>query len=69
MILESTRIYSRLDSFHFPASLYRFQIQRNSGLFAYKENGDFEDGLEVSERGLVHLRISSEVLVSALFRM
>ena len=37
----------------FPASLYRFQPQRSSGLLIYKEGGDIDDGLEVSTEGIL----------------
>ena len=45
----------------FPASLYRFQPRRNSGLFDYKPDGDIEDGLKVSADGLVYPRVSDDV--------
>ncbi|SLM35480.1 hypothetical protein LPUS_04778 [Lasallia pustulata] len=45
----------------FPASLYRFQPQRSSGLFNYKKGGDIEDGVEVSADGLVYPRVSNDV--------
>lgn len=45
----------------FPASIYRFQPQRSSGLFGYKQDGDIEDGLKVSANGLIYPRVSHDV--------
>lgn len=42
----------------FPATLYRFQTQRSSGLLDYKESGDVENGLELSADGLVRPMVS-----------
>lgn len=60
---SSRRKYSII-SVHtsFPASLYRFQPRRNSGLFDYKQDSDdIEDGLKVSADGLVYPRVSKDV--------
>ncbi|KAL8926242.1 MAG: hypothetical protein Q9172_001884 [Xanthocarpia lactea] len=44
----------------FPASLYRFQVERKSALFEYKHGGDdVVDALKIAADGLVYPRISS----------
>jgi len=45
----------------FPASLYRFQSRRSSGLFDYKQDSDIEDRLKVLADRLVYPRISKDV--------
>lgn len=45
----------------FPATLYRFQPQRSSGLFDYQQDGaDYEDALKVSNDGLIYPRVSHD---------
>lgn len=45
----------------FPATLYRFQVQRGSTLYDRKFDQDdleWEDGMEIADDGLVHAKIS-----------
>ena len=42
----------------FPATLYRFQTQRSSGLLDYEESGDVENGVELSADGLIRPKVS-----------
>ena len=43
----------------FPASLYRFQVQRKSALIEYKHGGDaVVDALKIAADGLVYPRVS-----------
>ena len=44
----------------FPASLHRFQSQRSSGLFTYKEGSAIDDALKVSTEGIVYSRVSDD---------
>ncbi|KAJ5238275.1 hypothetical protein N7468_002894 [Penicillium chermesinum] len=47
----------------FPASLYRFQIHRDSQLFdraTGQDDWEYEDGVEVSADGLVHPNITTD---------
>jgi hypothetical protein len=49
----------------FPASLYRFQIHRDSRLFdrAFaQDDWEYEDGIAVSEDGLVHPNITIDCM-------
>lgn len=45
----------------FPATMYRFQLRRESSLFhnKIKNGGFFRDGVEIADDGLVYLRLSS----------
>ncbi|OSX65191.1 hypothetical protein POSPLADRAFT_1065122 [Postia placenta MAD-698-R-SB12] len=55
----------------FPATLYRFQIHRESRLFDKslgKDDWDPEDGVEVHADGLVHPELTSDVSNGARFR-
>ena len=45
----------------FPATLYRFQTQRSSGLSDYKQSGDGRNGVELSDDGLVRPRVSIDL--------
>lgn len=47
---------------NFPATLYRFQPRRSSGLSDFKQSDDYEDGLELSEDGLVRTNVSGDRL-------
>lgn len=54
----------------FPATLYRFQLQRKSGLYDKQLQGDdqdFNDAVEVSNDGLVRPGITSDGAQEILF--
>ncbi|KAJ5251462.1 hypothetical protein N7489_001872 [Penicillium chrysogenum] len=54
----------------FPASLYQFQIHRDSGLYdrAFRQDDwEYEDGVVVSADGLVHPNITADFSNGAVF--
>ncbi|EAW07718.1 uncharacterized protein ACLA_024330 [Aspergillus clavatus NRRL 1] len=54
----------------FPATLYRFQVHRESQLFDKKlgqEDWEWEDGIEVAGDGLVYPKVTMDVSNGALF--
>lgn len=54
----------------FPATLYRFQIHRKSDLYDRRleeDDWEYEDGVEVSDDGLVRPKVAPRVSNGALF--
>lgn len=54
----------------FPATLYRFQVHRESKLYdraLEQDDWEYEDGVEVSSDGLVHPEITMDVSNGSLF--